>query len=122
MVSGLPQQSRTESASSRSDLQHGLESACESARTRQATRGRIQNSHHERADQLFDVSPLTDAMSDYLNEKELRILQSKPSGPHAGHHHHDHQGHDDHDEPAADLTEREYKLDLAAVREKLREN
>ena len=70
---------------------------------------------------MFDVSPLTDAMSDYLNEKELRILQSTPSGPQAGHGHHDHEGHDDHDEPAEDLTEREYKLDLAAVREKLRE-
>ncbi len=64
---------------------------------------------------MLDVSPLTDDMSDQANHKEFRIVQPAPS-------HQAERGdeHGDADEPE-DLTVRENKLDLAAVREKLRE-
>jgi molybdopterin-containing oxidoreductase family iron-sulfur binding subunit len=54
-------------------------------------------------------------MSDQANHKEFRIVQPAPS--HQAERGHEH---DDTDEPE-DLTVRESKLDLAAVREKLRE-
>jgi MoCo/4Fe-4S cofactor protein with predicted Tat translocation signal len=55
-------------------------------------------------------------MSDQANEKEFRILQAAPG--HDTRHAHDH----DHEEDQLeDLTMHERKLDLAAVREKLRE-
>jgi MoCo/4Fe-4S cofactor protein with predicted Tat translocation signal len=64
---------------------------------------------------LLDVSPLTDDMSDQANHKEFRIKQPAPS-------HQAERGreHGDAGEPE-ELTVRENKLDLAAVREKLRE-
>ena len=64
---------------------------------------------------MLDVSPLTDDMSDHANDKEFRIVQpAQDRRAERGHEH------DDEDEPE-DLTVRESKLDLAAVREKLRE-
>ncbi len=58
-----------------------------------------------------------DAMSDHEHEKKLRILQG-PTGEkaalHAGHEH------DDHDDEVVDETLREHRLDLSAVREKLK--
>jgi molybdopterin-containing oxidoreductase family iron-sulfur binding subunit len=62
-------------------------------------------------------------MSDHLNEKQLHILQDSSGVHEHGHDHsHDHaHGRDDHDDHAEDLTPREYQLDLAAVREKLKE-
>ena len=58
-------------------------------------------------------------MSDLANnEKLLRILQGAPSAERAsGHEHDDH----DHEDEAADSTLHEAKLDLAAVRDKLKE-
>jgi MoCo/4Fe-4S cofactor protein with predicted Tat translocation signal len=64
---------------------------------------------------LLDVSPLTDDMSDQANHKEFRIVP--PAQSHQAQRGHEH---DDADEPE-DLTVRESKLDLAMVREKLRE-
>lgn len=52
-------------------------------------------------------------MSEHVNDKELRILQSAPQQAAA----HDHE-HEDH---ADDDTLRDFTLDLAAVREKLKE-
>jgi len=56
-------------------------------------------------------------MSDHEREKKLRILQG-PMGEkaalHAGHEH------EDHDDEVVDETSREHRLDLAAVREKLK--
>jgi MoCo/4Fe-4S cofactor protein with predicted Tat translocation signal len=64
---------------------------------------------------LLDVSPLTDDMSDHANDKEFRIVQpAQDRRAERGHER------DDEDEPE-DLTVRESTLDLAAVREKLRE-
>ncbi len=64
---------------------------------------------------MLDVSPLTDDMSDQANDKEFRIVP--PAQSHQAERGHEHG---DADEPE-DLTVRESKLDLAAVREKLRE-
>src|SRR5271154_3375279 len=71
-------------------------------------------------------------MSDHSHQNGFRIFQpggAPPSAPaHAHHehdHHHDHHGHEhhdhdhDHDDHAEDLTLRESKLDLDAVRLKL---
>jgi MoCo/4Fe-4S cofactor protein with predicted Tat translocation signal len=63
---------------------------------------------------LLDVSPLTDDMSDHSNDKEFRIVQPAQSQQAERGDEHD-------DEQPEDLTVREHKLDLAAVREKLRE-
>jgi len=66
---------------------------------------------------LLDVSPLMDAMSDHANEKELRILQGAPeakAGP-------DHDDEHDHEEQAEETAVREHGLDLATVREKLKQ-
>jgi MoCo/4Fe-4S cofactor protein with predicted Tat translocation signal len=63
---------------------------------------------------LLDVSPLTDDMSDHANDKEFRIVQPAQSQQAA-------RGDEPDDQQPEDLTVREHKLDLAAVREKLRE-
>jgi MoCo/4Fe-4S cofactor protein with predicted Tat translocation signal len=63
---------------------------------------------------LLDVSPLTDDMSDHANDKEFRIVQPAQSQQAE-------RGDEPDDEQSEDLTVREHKLDLAAVREKLRE-
>jgi MoCo/4Fe-4S cofactor protein with predicted Tat translocation signal len=57
-----------------------------------------------------------DAMSDHANKKELRILQDA-AGPTAGHDDDEH----DQEEQAADAPVREHQLDLATVREKLKQ-
>ena len=62
---------------------------------------------------MLDLSSLTEAMSDYPNEKNLHILHG-PRGDNGGRDH-DHEDHD-HASP-----EQEHRLDLTAVREKLRE-
>jgi MoCo/4Fe-4S cofactor protein with predicted Tat translocation signal len=71
-----------------------------------------------------------DAMNDNGQEKHLRILQETPSQGHGHHpHDHDHSGHEHDDrgreahghEAADDANPQELKLDLATVREKLRE-
>ena len=56
-------------------------------------------------------------MSEHANDKELRILQGAPQNAAAHDHGHDHE-HEDH---AEDDTLRDFTLDLAAVREKLKE-
>jgi len=53
-------------------------------------------------------------MNDQPNENKLRILQAAPASDAA----HDHHDHEDHEEVTA---EQEHRLDLATVREKLRE-
>jgi len=58
-----------------------------------------------------------DAMSEHANDKELRILQGAPHEAAAPDHTHDHE-HGDH---AEDDTLRDFTLDLAAVREKLKQ-
>src|SRR5271165_1624156 len=58
-----------------------------------------------------------DAMSEHANDKELRILQGARQDAAAADRGHDHE-HGDH---AEDDTLREFTLDLAAVREKLKE-
>ena len=63
---------------------------------------------------MLDVSPLTDDMSDHANDKEFRIVQPAQSRQAE-------RGDEHGDEQPEDLTVRESKLDLAAVREKLRE-
>ncbi len=56
------------------------------------------------------------------NEKLLRIFQGAPSGEKAhGHGHHPEEKHDHEEDEVADTTLREAKLDLAGVREKLKE-
>jgi len=55
-------------------------------------------------------------MNDPANDKKLRILQGAPT-PETAHG----VGHHDHDEEEGDLTEREHRLDLADLREKLKE-
>jgi molybdopterin-containing oxidoreductase family iron-sulfur binding subunit len=55
-------------------------------------------------------------MSEHANDKELRILQGAPQHAAAPDHNHDHE-HGDH---AEDETLRDFTLDLAAVREKLK--
>ena len=65
---------------------------------------------------MLDLSSLTDDMNDQPNENKLRILPVSQAGDAAqGHDHHEH---DDHEEAQ---VEQEHRLDLAAVREKLRE-
>ena len=64
---------------------------------------------------MLDLSPLTDDMNDQQNDNKLRVLQASQASDTAQDHQHDH---DDHDEIPVD---RESRLDLAAVREKLRE-
>src|ERR1700732_1289858 len=54
-------------------------------------------------------------MSDHANDHELHILQG--STKRASEHHHEEHG----DEDPADDTVREHRLDLATVREKLRD-
>src|SRR5271157_1187707 len=56
-----------------------------------------------------------DAMSEHANEKELRVLQGAPQNASAADRGHEHEEH------VADDTPREYTLDLATVREKLKE-
>jgi MoCo/4Fe-4S cofactor protein with predicted Tat translocation signal len=63
---------------------------------------------------LLDVSPLTDDMSDHANDQEFRIVQPAKSRQAE-------RGDEHHDEQPENLTVRESTLDLAAVREKLRE-
>jgi MoCo/4Fe-4S cofactor protein with predicted Tat translocation signal len=58
-----------------------------------------------------------DAMSEQANEKELRVLQGAPQSAAAPDHAHGHE----HEEHVEDGTLREYTLDLAAVREKLKD-
>jgi MoCo/4Fe-4S cofactor protein with predicted Tat translocation signal len=64
---------------------------------------------------LLDVSSLTGDMSDHADDHELRILQG--SAGQEGEHHHDEHG----EEEPVDATVREHVLDLATVREKLRD-
>ena len=63
---------------------------------------------------MLDVSPLMDDMSDHANDQEFRIVQ--PAQSRQAERGAEHDG-----EQPEDLTVRESKLDLAAVREKLRE-
>jgi molybdopterin-containing oxidoreductase family iron-sulfur binding subunit len=56
-------------------------------------------------------------MNEHANDKELRILQGAPQDAAAPDHHHDHE----HGNHAEDDTLRDFTLDLAAVREKLKE-
>src|SRR5215469_10136344 len=114
VVSRLPSRSGQERASQRPGLQHGMESARKSGRSREETCGRIQNPNSERAYELLDLSSLTDDMNDQSNKNKFRILQGPQPADAATHEHHDH---DDHDEVG---VEQEHRLDLAAVREKLR--
>jgi len=58
-----------------------------------------------------------DAMSDHENEKKLRILQG-PLGENAAKH--SEHGHGEHGEDAEDNAVREHRLELSAVREKLK--
>ena len=67
---------------------------------------------------MLDLSPLTDAMSDYEQHKQLRILQSPQEADAAmvnGQKPHEHE-----EEPEDD-TVREHRLELATVREKLKD-
>jgi MoCo/4Fe-4S cofactor protein with predicted Tat translocation signal len=64
---------------------------------------------------LLDVSSLTGDMSDHADDHELRILQGNTGQE--GEHHHDEHG----EEEPVDTTVREHALDLATVREKLRD-
>jgi len=57
-------------------------------------------------------------MNDQSNENKLRVFQASPATEAAhdhDHHHHDHEGHQ------APAIEQEHRLDLATVREKLRD-
>src|SRR6516165_9478585 len=114
VVLGLPPSSGEECPAEGSGLQHGLESARQSGRSRKTVGRGVQNSDGERADQLFNLSPLMSAMNDPANEKKLNILEPRPV---AGHD----RGPDEHDAEVVDSAEREHRLDLADLREKLRE-
>src|SRR5271169_660718 len=111
MVPGLSPESGSESAAERRNFQYELEGPRQSGRTWEEPCCGIQIAHHERADQLLDVSPLTDVMSDQANHKQFPVLQ--PAQSQNADHGLDHE--------PEDLTLREHKLDLAALREKLRE-
>ena len=56
-------------------------------------------------------------MSEHANDKELRILHGAPQSEATPDHHHDQE----HEDQAKDATLREFPLDLASVREKLKE-
>jgi MoCo/4Fe-4S cofactor protein with predicted Tat translocation signal len=60
------------------------------------------------------------AMSDHEQDNKLRILQGPAAQKPALHADHDHEDHDHHEEEAEDTTVREHSLELAAVREKLK--
>src|SRR5260370_16272089 len=113
MVPGLSSESASESAAERRNLQYELEGPGQSGRSWEATCRGLQIAKHGQVDQLLDVSPLTDDMSDHANDKQSRIVQpAQNRQAERGHEH------DDEDRPE-DLTVRESQLDLAAVREKL---
>ena len=64
---------------------------------------------------MLDLPSLANDMNDQPNENKLRILQDSQV------HDTPHDRHDDHEDHEEDTAEREHRLDLATVREKLRE-
>src|SRR5690242_546683 len=113
----MPSESAAEPSPEGSDFQHGLESAREPGTSGAATCGGVQAANHGRADELLDVSPLMDAMSDHEHDKQLRILQSPLTAKPALEAGNDH----DHEEEIVDDTLREHRLELSTVREKLKD-
>src|SRR5260370_815011 len=111
----MPPESATESSPEGSDFQHGLEGAREPGTSGAATCRGVQAANHGRADELLDLSQLMDAMSDHEHDKQLHILQGplvpKPALD---------EGHDHEDDEIVDDTLREHRLELSAVREKLK--
>src|SRR5882757_6568426 len=120
MVPGMPPESATEFSPERSDFQHGLEGTRESGTSGAATCGGVQAANQGRADELLDLSPLMDAMSDHEHDKQLRILEGPPAARPALRDGHGHDHEDEGDEEIVDQTLREHALELSAVREKLK--
>src|SRR5258708_9460041 len=114
MVPGMPPEPASESSPEGSDFQYGLEGAREPGTSGAATCSGVQAANHGRADELLDLSPLMDAMSDHEHDKQLRILQGPLAAKPASDEGHDHEG-----DELVDDTLREHRLELSAVREKL---
>src|SRR5258708_20647433 len=83
MVPGMPPEPASESSPEGSDFQYGLEGAREPGTSGAATCSGVQAANHGRADELLDLSPLMDAMSDHEHDKQLGIrkgpLAAKPA-------------------------------------------
>src|SRR5258708_25902825 len=108
----MPPESASQSSPEGSDFQHGLEGAREPGTSGAATCSGVQAANHGRADELLDLSPLMDAMSDHEHDKQLRSLQGPLAAKPALEHGHDH-GHDHgHEEEIVDDTLREHRLEL----------